>query len=103
MLTTRPETALLKSVRKPKYPPNGEARERQAKTTDRPTQFAAFHLHKNVWESNVVDIMPHPGTSEETITLLFDSAKRIARALYILPLNMFYAYILTRLIEEVDT
>lgn len=51
----------------------------------------------------MVDIMPHPGTSEETITLLFDSAKRIARALYILPLNMFYAYILTRLIEEVDT
>lgn len=50
-----------------------------AKATGRPTQFAAFHFHLHVWESNAVDIMPHPGTSEETVALLHDFAKRIGQ------------------------
>lgn len=50
-----------------------------AKATGRPTQFAALHFHLHVWESNVVDIMPHPGTSEETVALLQDFARRIGQ------------------------
>lgn len=50
-----------------------------AKATGRPKQFAALHFHLHVWESNVVDIMPHPGTSEETVALLHDFAKRIGQ------------------------
>ena len=38
-----------------------------ADATGRPSQFAALHFHTYVWDSNVVDIMPHPGTSAETI------------------------------------
>ena len=33
-----------------------------ADATGRPGQFAALHFHTYVWDSNVVDIMPHPGT-----------------------------------------
>jgi 3-hydroxybutyryl-CoA dehydrogenase len=40
-----------------------------AQATGRPAQFAALHFH-NVWDANLVDIMPHPGTSPETIELL---------------------------------
>jgi 3-hydroxybutyryl-CoA dehydrogenase len=50
-----------------------------AKATGRPSKFAALHFHQHVWESNVVDIMPHPGTSEETITLLSAFAKSIGQ------------------------
>jgi 3-hydroxybutyryl-CoA dehydrogenase len=50
-----------------------------AKATGRPSQFAAFHFHLHVWESNAVDIMPHPGTSEETVAVLRDFAKRIGQ------------------------
>lgn len=50
-----------------------------AKATGRPAQFCAFHFHQPVLVANVVDIMPHPGTSEETITLLHDFARRIGQ------------------------
>lgn len=50
-----------------------------AEATGRPAQFAAFHFHQHVWEANVVDIMPHPGTSEETVDLLRAFAERIGQ------------------------
>jgi len=50
-----------------------------AKATGRPAQFAALHFNKDVWLSNVADIMPHPGTSQETISLLIEFAKRIGQ------------------------
>ena len=50
-----------------------------AEATGRPAQFAAFHFHHEVWVSNVVDIMPHPGTSAETVELLYAFAKRIGQ------------------------
>jgi 3-hydroxybutyryl-CoA dehydrogenase len=43
----------------------------------RPERFAALHFHKNVWHSNVTDIMPHAGTSPETTQLLVEFAKQI--------------------------
>lgn len=48
-----------------------------AKATGRPTQFAALHFYQDVWDPNLVDIMPHPDTSEETVELLVAFAKRI--------------------------
>ncbi len=50
-----------------------------AEATGRPAQFAAFHFHQVVWESNVVDIMPHPGTAPETVALLQAFAIRIGQ------------------------
>ena len=50
-----------------------------ANATGRPGQFAAFHFHQYVWHSNLVDIMPHPGTSPETVQLLESFARRIGQ------------------------
>jgi 3-hydroxybutyryl-CoA dehydrogenase len=48
-----------------------------AKATGRPGQFAALHFYQDVWDPNLVDIMPHPDTSDETVELLVAFAKRI--------------------------
>ena len=45
-------------------------------SVDRPSLFCAFHFH-DVFYSKVVDIMPHPGTSEEVITLLEDFGRAL--------------------------
>lgn len=50
-----------------------------ADATGRPERFCAFHFHQPVWSSNVVDIMPHPGTAAETVALLHDFAGRIGQ------------------------
>lgn len=50
-----------------------------AGATGRPGQFAALHFHQYVWEANLVDIMPHPGTSPDTVKLLQAFAKRIGQ------------------------
>jgi 3-hydroxybutyryl-CoA dehydrogenase len=47
-----------------------------AQATGRPTQFAALHF-LDVFERNLVDVMPHPGTSPEIVELLAAFAKRI--------------------------
>jgi 3-hydroxybutyryl-CoA dehydrogenase len=49
-----------------------------AEATGRPDRFAAFHFH-DVRFTNLVDIMPHPGTSEETIRLIEKFAERIGQ------------------------
>jgi 3-hydroxybutyryl-CoA dehydrogenase len=50
-----------------------------ADATGRPERFAALHFHTPVWLSNVVDVMPHPGTSEETTQCLMAFARRIGQ------------------------
>jgi 3-hydroxybutyryl-CoA dehydrogenase len=50
-----------------------------AAATGRPDRFAALHFHSPVWSSNVVDVMPHPGTSAETTDLLLAFARRIGQ------------------------
>ena len=50
-----------------------------AEATGRPVQFAALHFYQFVWEANLVDIMPHAGTSPETVELLRAFAKRIGQ------------------------
>jgi 3-hydroxybutyryl-CoA dehydrogenase len=50
-----------------------------AAATGRPDRFAALHFHPPVWSSNVVDVMPHRGTSPETTALLLAFARRIGQ------------------------
>ena len=50
-----------------------------ADATGRPSQFAALHFHAYVWDTKMVDVMPHPGTSAETIELLVAFAKQIGQ------------------------
>jgi 3-hydroxybutyryl-CoA dehydrogenase len=50
-----------------------------AEATGRPQLFAALHFHLPVYSSNVVDIMPHKGTSPETVALLESFAQRIGQ------------------------
>jgi 3-hydroxybutyryl-CoA dehydrogenase len=45
-------------------------------SVDRPALFCAFHFH-DVFYSKVVDIMPHPRTSEEVVTLLEDFGRAL--------------------------
>ena len=49
-----------------------------AEATGRPGKFAAFHFH-DVRITDVVDVMPHPGTSQETLDLVRDFALRIGQ------------------------
>ena len=49
-----------------------------AEATGRPDRFAAFHFH-DVRFTNLVDVMPHPGTSEATVKLIEDLAFRIGQ------------------------
>lgn len=50
-----------------------------AEATGRPAQFAALHFHLPTWVSNVVDIMPHPGTDPTVVTRLTAFARRIGQ------------------------
>ncbi|MEA5112726.1 MAG: 3-hydroxyacyl-CoA dehydrogenase [Geobacteraceae bacterium] len=50
-----------------------------AEATRRPDRFLAFHFHQPVWVSNVADIMPHPGTDAEVVTLVRDFAGSISQ------------------------
>jgi 3-hydroxybutyryl-CoA dehydrogenase len=47
-----------------------------AESTGRPDRFAALHFH-DCSLTNVVDIMPHPGTSEQTISTILDFCRAI--------------------------
>jgi len=69
-----------------------------AQATGRPERFAALHFHGYVWVSNVVDIMPHPGTSAETVALLEAFAKRIGQ----IPIRLEkenYAYVFNSMLN----
>ena len=50
-----------------------------AAATGRPDKFAALHFHHPVWEANLVDLMPHPGTSRETMALLYEFATSLGQ------------------------
>jgi 3-hydroxybutyryl-CoA dehydrogenase len=73
-----------------------------ANATGRPEQFAALHFHTYVWDSNVVDIMPHPGTSPETVELLHAFAKRIGQ-IPILIHKENYQYVFNAMLGALNT
>ena len=47
-----------------------------AEDSGRPEKFCAFHFHDVFW-ANVVDIMPHPGTDQSVVDLLFKVGERL--------------------------
>jgi len=69
-----------------------------AEETGRPEKFAAFHFH-DVRVTNIVDIMPHPGTSEETIGLIKAFAERIGQAPIMLKKENF-GYVFNAMLME---
>jgi 3-hydroxybutyryl-CoA dehydrogenase len=50
-----------------------------AEASGRPDRLAALHFHQPVWSANLVDVMPHSSTSDETIELLLGFAARIGQ------------------------
>lgn len=50
-----------------------------AGASGRPDRLAALHFHQPVWSATIVDVMPHPGTSAETVQLLLGFAARIGQ------------------------
>ena len=54
-----------------------------AEASGRPEKFAALHFH-DVRISNVVDIMPHPGTSRQTVDLIQAFARKIGQIAIVL-------------------
>jgi 3-hydroxybutyryl-CoA dehydrogenase len=54
-----------------------------AQVTGRAAKFAALHFH-DLRISNVVDVMPHPGTAPEVTDLIHDFAKRIGQIVIML-------------------
>jgi len=47
-----------------------------AEYSGRPERFCAFHFH-DVFVANVVDIMPHSGTAQWVVDLLFDVGRKL--------------------------
>jgi 3-hydroxybutyryl-CoA dehydrogenase len=72
-----------------------------AEATGRTAQFAALHFHQVVWESNVVDIMPHPGTNPETVALLQAFAKRIGQIPIVLQ-KEHYGYVFNSMLGALN-
>jgi len=70
--------------------------------TGRPAQFTALHFHTYVWDSNVVDIMPHRGTSPETVELIYAFAKRI-RQIPIVLKKESYQYVFNAMLGALNT
>ncbi len=50
-----------------------------AQACGRPDRLAALHFHQPVWSATIVDVMPHPGTSPETVETLLGFAVRIGQ------------------------
>lgn len=72
-----------------------------AAASGRPARFAALHFHTYVWESNVVDIMPHPGTSEETIRKIEEFSRQIGQIPIILKKES-YGYVFNAMLNALN-
>ncbi len=70
-----------------------------AEATGRPDRFAAFHFH-DVRVTSIVDIMPHSGTSAETLALIQDFAARIGQVAILLKKEN-YGYVFNAMLTEV--
>jgi 3-hydroxybutyryl-CoA dehydrogenase len=70
-----------------------------AEATGRPDRFAAFHFH-DIRVTDIVDIMPHAGTSAETLALIQAFAARIGQVA-ILMKKENYGYVFNAMLTEV--
>lgn len=73
-----------------------------AAATGRPAQFAALHFHSIVWDSNIVDIMPHPGTAPETVAAIDAFARRIGQIPIVLKKEN-HGYVFNAMFNELNT
>ena len=54
-----------------------------ADATGRPDRFLAFHFH-DILRTDVVDVMPHPGTSTASLNLIQDFAGKLGQTVIVL-------------------
>lgn len=76
-----------------------------AEATGRPDRFAAFHFHDTRF-NYIVDVMPHPGTSQETVALIEAFARKIGQVPIVLKKeNNGYVFnaMLMQLLESAQT
>ena len=73
-----------------------------AEQTGRPERFLAFHFHGYVWQFNIVDVMPHPGTAPEIVDIIKDFAKRIGQIPIILR-KEHHAYLFNEMLGALNT
>lgn len=69
-----------------------------AEATGRPDRFIAFHFH-DVRFSKIVDVMPHAGTSTETLDLVKAFAERIGQVAIVLKKENF-GYVFNAMLME---
>jgi 3-hydroxybutyryl-CoA dehydrogenase len=70
-----------------------------AEATGRPDRFAALHFH-DIRVTRIVDIMPHAGTSAETLELIQAFAARIGQTAILLKKEN-YGYVFNAMLTEV--
>ena len=70
--------------------------------TGRPDRFVALHFHQPAWVGNVADIMPHPGTSAESVALVRDFARSINQIPMVLKKEN-YGYIFNSMYSGLNT
>jgi 3-hydroxybutyryl-CoA dehydrogenase len=73
-----------------------------AEGSGRPERLLAFHFHQMVWDSNVVDIMPHPGTQPELVPLMESFARSIGQVPIVLQKES-YAYVFNAMLNALNT
>ncbi len=69
-----------------------------AEATGRPAQFVAFHFH-DVRLTNIIDIMPHPGTAPKTVALVKTFAEKIGQVAIVLEKEN-YGYVFNTMLME---
>ena len=64
-----------------------------ANESGRPDRLLALHFHPPVWTHNIVDVMPHKGTSPEVTTRVLDFARNIGQIpIYLKKENHSYVF-----------
>jgi 3-hydroxybutyryl-CoA dehydrogenase len=69
-----------------------------ADATGRPDRFLAFHFH-DILLTDVVDVMPHPGTSSESLELVQAFAKRLNQTVILLERENF-GYVFNAMLSD---
>ncbi len=69
-----------------------------AEATGRPDRFLAFHFH-DILLTDVVDVMPHPGTSAESMELVRAFAERLHQTVIVLERESF-GYVFNAMLSD---
>lgn len=72
-----------------------------APATGRPKRFAAMHFHTTVWISNVMDVMPHPGTDPEVVEILEKFGRSIGQVPIVLKKEN-HGYVFNAMLNELN-